>query len=393
MKKQCEKMLEWESLIVALFSLILLIFQHNLRNLLYIVLLLVSVLFMYRANKRVSQVFNIVVLPYIFFHVYSECFNLLLKLMNGHEVSSYVVYFLGMLALLIPVTIHNYGTIQHPIWQLLASIWIIVNLFLAPTIKLNHSQFILGLNRSDLLLALIFLEYSYFAVKGWGYRFCFNLKINASIFYYLFLLVLLTVTIWVSFFNTFILSATDWGQALWNWDFSLIKPTDSATMKNIWQLIFSALNAGIMEESARYIFLLTLLVMFTKRKGQAIYSILLSSAIFSLLHIFNLSTPGATVNTVLFQILHAFGFGCILGTIFLYSGKLWLTMLLHALADFLTFSLTPLGYGGSLLNNDNTETFALIIVTLVPLIFTGSVLLNNVAKKQIDKNIKMIIDF
>lgn len=393
MKKQWEKLLEWESLIIALFSLILLIFQHNLLNLLYIALLLVSVLFMYKRYKRLSHTFNIIVLPYIFFYVYSDCFNLLLKSLNGLETILYIIYFLGMLALLIPVTIHDYGTIKHPIWQLLASIWIIVNLFLAPVIKIDHGQFIMGLNRSELLLALVFLEYTYFVVKGWGYRFTFNLKVKAHVFYYLLLLVLLAVTVWISFFNTFILSATDWGQALWRWDFSLIKLTDSATMKNIWQLLFSTLDAGIMEESARYIFLLTLLVMFAKRKGQAAYSILLSSAIFSLLHIFNFSTPGTTVNVVLFQVLHAFGFGCLLGTILLYSGKLWLTILLHAFADFLTLSLTPLGYGGSLLDNPHTGVIALIIVTFVPLIFTVFVLLNNNAKKQIYKNINLLIEF
>lgn len=393
MKKQWEKLLEWESLIIALLSLILLIFQHSLLNLLCIALLLVSVLFMYKQYKRLSQTFNIIVLPYIFFYVYSDCFNLLLKSLNGLETILYIVYFLGMLALLIPVTIHDYDTIKHPIWQLLASIWIIVNLFLAPVIKIDHGEFIMGLNRSELLLALVFLEYTYFVVKGWGYRFTFNLKVKAHFFYCLLLLVLLAVTVWISFFNTFILSATDWSQALWSWDFSLIKSTDSATMKNIWQLLFSALDAGIMEESARYIFLLTLLVMFAKRKGQAIYSILLSSVIFSLLHIFNFSTPGTTVNAVLFQVLHAFGFGCLLGTILLYSGKLWLPILLHAFADFLTLSLTPLGYGGSLLDNPNTGVIALIIVTFVPLILTAFVLLNNNAKKQIYKNINLLIEF
>ncbi len=88
MKKQWEKLLEWESLIIALLSLILLIFQHNLLNLLCIALLLVSVLFMYKRYKRLSQTFNIIVLPYIFFYVYSDCFNLLLKSLNG----SYILY-------------------------------------------------------------------------------------------------------------------------------------------------------------------------------------------------------------------------------------------------------------------------------------------------------------
>ncbi len=393
-KRWYGKALTWQLLLAILLALILLIAQHNLLNLLSIAISLLSFILLYKGNERVSHVFDIIFLPAVLLFVYSNFFSFLINSFSNLNIILYVLYFIGMLVVLLPITIRDFCSLERPIWQLIASIWVIVSLFLSPLIEINSSQFIVGLNKSDLLLALIFLEYAYFAITGWGYKFYLNLKVkNTNTLYYIMLLVLLAVTAWISFFNIFILSASEWSQALWNWDFSLIKPADSATVKNIWQLIFSTLDAGIMEESARYIFLLALLVMLTKKKGQAIYSVLLSSVIFSLLHIFNFSTPGTTINAVLFQILHAFGFGCLLGTIFLYSGKLWLTMLLHAFADFLSLSLVPLGYGGSLLDNENTGTLTLVVVTVIPLIFVTIILLNKSAKRYIDKNIKKYIEF
>ena len=388
-----KSLLRWQLVFTILLSVLILIFQHDLLNLIYIVLLLVSFFLMYKDRNKASHIFNIIVLPYVLIEIYSEFLKLLIKSFAGFEIGFYILYFIGMLVLLVPITIRDYSSLKQPIWQLLASIWVIVNLFLSPLVTVNSGQFIVGLNNSGLLLALMFFEYAYFAITGWGYKFYFNLKVkNTNTLYYIMLLVLLAVTVWISFFNIFILSASEWSQALWNWDFSLINPADSATVKNIWQLIFSALDAGIMEESARYIFLLAPLIMLANKKGQVIYSILISSVIFSLLHIFNFSTPGATINAVLFQVFHAFGFGCLLGTIFLYSGKLWLPMLLHAFADFLSLSLVPLGYGGSLLDNENTGALTLVVVTVIPLIFVTIILLNKSAKRYIDKNIKKYIE-
>ena len=43
------------------------------------------------------------------------------------------------------------------------------------------------------------------------------------------------------------------------------------------------------------------------------------------------------------QVINSFGFGCFMATLFLYSGKIWIPMIIHALNDFLVFSITPLG--------------------------------------------------
>ncbi len=397
MKKWCNALFKWQIVLTVLLSFILFTIQRNPLNLINIVLLLLSFFFMYKGTKHVSRILNIVVSPYIFLYDYCNILKVLIKSFANFDTVLYVLYFIGMLVILIPVIVNDYGNITKPILQLAATIWLIISLFFISfsLINIGGSQFIIGLNKSQLLLALIFLEYTYLAITGWGYRFRFNLKIkDSTVIYYLFLLILMGITVWISLFNIFVLSASDWSQAFcfWKWDFSLINPNESATMHNIWNLYFSALDAGIMEESARYIFLLTLLTLLSKRKGRTSYSIIISSLIFSVLHILSFSTPGATVNYVVFKILHSFGWGCLLGIIFLYSGKLWLTMALHAFADYLSYSVTPLGYGGILANNGNTEIVELAAVTIIPLILAAIILYSKTARSIIDKNISKYVE-
>lgn len=397
MKNWCKNLLKWQIVLAVLLSLILFVVQHKPLDLVNIVLLLLSFFFMYKGTKYVSRILNIVALPYIFLYDYCNILKVLMKSFVSLDIVLYVLYFIGMLVILIPVIVNDYGNITKPILQLAATIWLIISLFLISFSLVNAggNQFIIGLNKSQLLLALIFLEYTYLAITGWGYKFRFNLKIkDSTVIYYVFLLILIGITVWISLFNIFVLSASDWSQAFcfWKWDFSLINPNESATIHNIWDLYFSALDAGIMEESARYIFLLTLLVMFSKRKGRTLYSIIISSLIFSFLHILSFSTPGATANYVLFKILHSFGWGCLVGIIFLYSSKLWLTMAFHAFADYLSYSVTPLGYGGILANNGNTEIIELAAVTIIPLILAAIILYSKTARRIIDENISKYVE-
>ncbi|WP_265488927.1 CPBP family intramembrane glutamic endopeptidase [Lactobacillus sp. PV034] len=386
------KLLIGELIFAIPLSLVLFIFQHNFQVLLYTAFLIIALLFIYRSSNLISHIFNILALPYIFLNLYTILLNLLLKRFTKFELGLYILYFIGILVILVPVMVRDYGSIKKPIWELLTSVWLIFNLFLAPSLDVVANQFIMGVNNSNLLLAILFLEYAILVIKGWGYRFYFNLKMNqASIFYYSLLVVLVLVAIWVICFSVFITGAANWEQALWNWNLWIIDLTNSIEIKNIWELIFIAFRAAIMEESARYIFLLTLLISFTKRKRQALEAILLSSAIFSLLHILNFSAPGATLNSVLTQILHTFGFGCILAVIFLYSGKLWLIILLHIFADILSSSLNPLGYSGILLNTKSNIIVGLGIINVIPLICVAIILINKKSRSYVYQNIKIIL--
>lgn len=146
-----------------------------------------------------------------------------------------------------------------------------------------------------------------------------------------------------------------------------------------------------MEETARYLFLLVLLSTLAKKGNRQLLAIILSSAIFSLLHILSFQSTGFNVNTVILNIIHAFGFGCILGFLFLYTGKLWLAILLHAFADFISYSLIPLGYVGSLMESIDSTIIFLVIITVVPLLFMIIMLTIHTVKKVANENISRLV--
>ena len=91
---------------------LILIFQHDLLNLIYIVLLLVSFFLMYKDRNKASHIFNIIVLPYVLIEIYSKFLKLLIKSFAGFEIGFYILYFTGMLVLLVPVTIRDYSSLK-----------------------------------------------------------------------------------------------------------------------------------------------------------------------------------------------------------------------------------------------------------------------------------------
>lgn len=66
-----------------------------------------------------------------------------------------------------------------------------------------------------------------------------------------------------------------------------------------------------------------------------------------------------------FQVIDTFGFGCFAAALILYSGKLWVTMVIHALYDFLIFSSTPLTQIGIGLFGGIWGGFSYAIISLI----------------------------
>ncbi|WP_162149731.1 CPBP family glutamic-type intramembrane protease [Lactobacillus hamsteri] len=183
--------------------------------------------------------------------------------------------------------------------------------------------------------------------------------------------------------------AREWNEVLWNWDLSLINPLQSAVFTNKWQVYFTAAEAGVLEETARYVFILTLLVMFKNKHWQLEFTILGSSLIFALFHLSNIFSKGRTIEDVAYQILYAFGIGCLLGTLYLLTGKLWLSMLIHAGADFLAFSQTPLALAGASAFADCSNPRFIISFILLIVSFSVSVIFwfscRNIIKRNAEK--------
>ncbi len=102
----------------------------------------------------------------------------------------------------------------------------------------------------------------------------------------------------------------------------------------VYLFFIECLSIGFFEEILfRGIILVLLLKKLADKKNGVLLAIIFSSAIFGLSHVFNLYS-GASIDDTLLQVGYSFLVGMMWAVIFLKTGNLWLTMLLHATYNF-----------------------------------------------------------
>ncbi|MCR3905555.1 MAG: CPBP family intramembrane metalloprotease [Tenericutes bacterium] len=102
----------------------------------------------------------------------------------------------------------------------------------------------------------------------------------------------------------------------------------------IFLFFIESLSVGFFEEIIfRGMILVFLLDKFKEEKNGVMISIILSSLIFGFIHVLNIFN-GASVNSTMLQIGYSFLVGMMWAVLFLKTGNLWLTMLLHATFNF-----------------------------------------------------------
>ncbi len=98
--------------------------------------------------------------------------------------------------------------------------------------------------------------------------------------------------------------------------------------------LIECLSIGFLEELIfRGILLLFLYQALSHLKYRVFITILISSLVFGLFHIANLS-EGAPLSSTLLQMGYSFLMGILWATIYMKTGNLWLSMILHALYNF-----------------------------------------------------------
>lgn len=115
--------------------------------------------------------------------------------------------------------------------------------------------------------------------------------------------------------------------------------------------------AGLEEAVFRGILLPVLLSRFGRTTRARLFAVLLSSAVFGLFHLLNL-TAGASVPATLLQVGYSFLVGCAAAVLFLLSRRLGLAVLFHAVYNFGGMLVPRLGSGSVW----DTETVALTAV-------------------------------
>lgn len=112
-------------------------------------------------------------------------------------------------------------------------------------------------------------------------------------------------------------------------------------------LILQCLAIGFMEEAVfRGILFKYLAEVFKNKKYGAVYSVLISSALFGLWHLTNLF-GGANVGATLLQAGYTFLTGAMFAAVLHKTENLWLCVILHALFDVGGLLVPVLGYGNT----------------------------------------------
>lgn len=128
--------------------------------------------------------------------------------------------------------------------------------------------------------------------------------------------------------------------------------------------VIQSSEAGILEETMRALELMILLYAMRKYEYRVVVAVVATSVLFALGHLSGLEALG--VQEVLQQVVCTFGSGMLLAVIYLYSGKLWLSMLLHSLVDLVSFSITPLSYTANpLITSGWVEAVILLMVPMI----------------------------
>lgn len=342
----------------------------------FLILLIAAFIFCFLSAKDIylKNIFNFInisSLPFIFITIYFQFFKNIAQLVGfPNNLILAVICLMGLLLLLVPITITNFGTVKNNFLRLMSVIWLIINLLYTKYPTLTQDPIVNAFGKSHLPFSLLFFIFTFIVVKCWGFKFCFNLKLCKKQFIPLIFVLLLSI--WFAFFEVFLSLAQNMPELLWHWQFSLINPAMSATFSSITQVYFTAAEAGILEESARYIFILICLITFKGANKRLLLSILISSLIFALIHYFNYFGQKGTLSIATAHVISTFGIGWLLATIFLYSGKLWLSILLHAFIDFIFFSVTPLGMTDSalIITLDPSGYLRAFILALLPIIIS-----------------------
>ena len=275
---------------------------------------------------------------------------------------------LGMLLLLvidIPIVVVNFPVVKNCFLRL----FVVFMIFLSYIYNINRfwgePHWVKSISFSGIVIAIATFILAFFILKAWNFNFNWNLKlIKTKHFQILVLIFLVLFSVWFAFFNTFIYLASTLSElfCFWQWDLSTFKVTTDAIM--------TAATAGIVEETIRCLNLMILLWTMRNCKWQIVASVFITSIMFSLGHLTNIGINSVGMHfdleTTLQQVMYAFGLGMMFAVIYLYTGKLWLGMLIHGLLDLIAFSRTPLSVMGLPLTDDNWLIAAILM--LIPLV-------------------------
>lgn len=398
-EKIMDKLLNLELIIGMIVSIIIGIVGESLPQLYWsrmcwialTILLLNFILKIWGKNKHsikiASQWLGSLTLILIFnFLIYTTTSMLNLMVKPLVLVSS-IVGIVLLLLVDIPVVVVNFPVVKNWFMRLFMIFILYLNYSYNVNRFLGTSGVIKAIIRSGVIIALATFILAFFITRAWQLKFQWNLKLGKSKnFQWLALILLLIFSVWFAFFNSFVTLAPSLADLLcfWQWDFSTFEVTLNS--------VLAAIEAGIFEETLRYLNLVILLVAMRNFKYRMIFAIVISSILFSLSHLGNLGISTFLIKfdleTTLQQVVYTFGAGMLFAVIYLYTGKLWLSISIHGLVDLIALSETPLTRIVSPLITDGW--ISAIIILLIPLV-VALLMMTGKRKTFMEENVGRII--
>jgi len=165
--------------------------------------------------------------------------------------------------------------------------------------------------------------------------------------------------------------------------YALINQNAQVTQPLSYMLLFGAscLSIGFFEELLfRGLIFILILQRHPKTTKGIFWSVIISSAIFGLSHIFNL-LAGAGFGVTILQVGYSFLMGCMWSVILLKTGNIWLCVILHSIYDFCGLLIPQMGQG--VLWDIPTVIFTVILSIIVAL-YVLKLLLKLNPKKSVD---------
>ncbi|MBD0890041.1 CPBP family intramembrane glutamic endopeptidase [Lactobacillus gasseri] len=286
-----------------------------------------------------------------------ELMNVVVKIWPRMGAIVAFIFLLIGLVWLIPFAIAVGAEVKWTVSRLILVFWMMENLMEICTLgHIPGNKFFNTILSTGLWAAFAYTIWACFLVRGWGYNFDFNLKFKTSINFSDGVLAFLIVfgivdIIWNAFGG--------YGNNL----FSVLFSYHVDPMKFTLNSFSQAAEAGIMEEMNRYLVIIVLLYALRKTKWQVSMTIFISALFFGLLHFTNFGWQ--KLAPTIAQAASAFSIGLFFAVLYLYTGKLWLTMLMHFWVDFLIF-LQENGDHPGTWNGSTGEWLVAIISVVVP---------------------------
>ncbi|RVU71086.1 MULTISPECIES: CPBP family intramembrane glutamic endopeptidase [Lactobacillus] len=271
----------------------------------------------------------------------SACFTHLIKSFPTFAPGWFIIYFICSFFALWPIIINQAPKIHNNLMRIILVI-ILEFVFLNFSLRVPFTKFAIfsAIDQSSILNAISFFFIGLFLLKAWGFNEKKMFSFSFSKFPHKVMLVfLLIIAIWIVISANLITCSSTIADNFINWT-SLRDLTNLPPLENS----LTALMAGILEETVRYLLLTLFLAIFVNQKIPQTKAAVMAALIFSLSHWINLLTTNQGLAATLVQVITSFFFGLLLCSLQLYTETIWFAVVIHAGFDSLNFwiSANPL---------------------------------------------------